>query len=506
MIIIIKIIDSIQVVREIHIRQCSFVKFSRGGQHLACATGTHLQLYNTFTGATTGTLRAHNNKIKSIIWLNCDARIVTIGSEGVIYTWDIFPVVKRPEQYSGTIPIAGGCGLVDGSKLYIATQDKLLREIDLNKTPLAIAAAMNPNAKVLNKTTTTGAGGGGGGTVINPGSTGSNDGLPKNIDIGHNVGCMIYDDIKKMLLIGTVTDEQPGAVLAVSVATHLGALPVEVNTIHSGYITAMCQSYDGSFLYTGDSNGVFCINEFEHSSSNLSKQQTREGMISFEFVEEVMLQKSDLDARKKLIEDLTLKVEELHQNNLHQLRLKDLDHYDHKKQIEEKFTQQINVEKIKFNELDSEKRAIENDFTVKVKKLESGNIDELRLIEFKYKTKQNQEENRYKQLQEESEEAHRRWNDENRTLVESHQKYLQELTLDYEEKLLSEQHLQKSILVEKDSLKVTFNVAQQDTEIDGDHEVAEMKIRYCTYLFDLIEYVYNIFIIYIYIICTDVKI
>jgi hypothetical protein len=50
--------------------------------------------------------------------------------------------------------------------------------------------------------------------------------------------------------------------------------------------------------------------------------------------------------------------------------------------------------------------------------------------------------------------AHKRWNEENRALVESHQKYLQELTVEYEEKLLAEQHKQKQLSREKESLKV----------------------------------------------------
>ena len=61
--------------------------------------------------------------------------------------------------------------------------------------------------------------------------------------------------------------------------------------------------------------------------------------------------------------------------------------------------------------------------------------DEIKQTEAKYKTKINAESNRQKQLMEETEETHKRWNDENRALVESHQRYLQELGDDYEEKL-----------------------------------------------------------------------
>jgi hypothetical protein len=40
--------------------------------------------------------------------------------------------------------------------------------------------------------------------------------------------------------------------------------------------------------------------------------------------------------------------------------------------------------------------------------------------------------------------------------VESHQKYLQELTVEYEEKLLNEQHKQKALSREKEGLKVSW--------------------------------------------------
>ena len=299
------------------------------------------------------------------------------------------------------------------------------------------------------------------------------------LEINHNVSCMLYDEVRKLLLIGTCTDDHPGAIITANVSNYLGALPAEVTAIHSGYITALCQSYDGSLLYSGDSNGCICITEFENSTITKAAAAVvaREGAVSFEFIEEVSLMRSDLQERRLLIEQLTLRVEDLHQSNLHQLRLKNLDHQDRKKEIEDKFSSQINIERNKYQELNAEKVCLEGDFARKVKKMEDDHIDELRLIEFKYKTKINQEEHRYKLLQEEIDEAHKRWNDENGSLVESHQKYLQELTVEYEEKLLTEQLAQKHLLVDKEGMKVGHNGLQQDTEVDGDHEVAELKIR-----------------------------
>jgi WD40 repeat protein len=76
------LLDEIHLWRELVARNCSEIKFSRGGQYLAAANGTNLQLYNTYTGAQVGTLRGHNNKIRSIVWLHCDSKIMTVGSEG----------------------------------------------------------------------------------------------------------------------------------------------------------------------------------------------------------------------------------------------------------------------------------------------------------------------------------------------------------------------------------------------------------------------------------------
>jgi hypothetical protein len=65
--------------------------------------------------------------------------------------------------------------------------------------------------------------------------------------------------------------------------------------------------------------------------------------------------------------------------------------------------------------------------------------------------------------------AHKRWNEENRALVESHQKYLQELTVEYEEKLLAEQHKQKQLSREKESLKVSTSFFSSNRHLSPCH-------------------------------------
>ncbi|KAJ1436600.1 quinon protein alcohol dehydrogenase-like superfamily [Ochromonadaceae sp. CCMP2298] len=190
------LLEEIHLVREITARQCSGVKFSRGGQLLAAMNGSNLQLYNAHTGVPCGTLRGHNNKIRSVVWMPCDSKIVTIGAEGMVYFWDLFPVsrryaifyivvfvitiilcycyllflyvificycydklliphppthissfpppsthtfptpypsTRRPEHYPGAVGITAGAGLTDGTKIFVATQDKMLKELEFS--------------------------------------------------------------------------------------------------------------------------------------------------------------------------------------------------------------------------------------------------------------------------------------------------------------------------------------------------------------------------------------
>lgn len=80
-------------------------------------------------------------------------------------------------------------------------------------------------------------------------------------------------------------------------------------------------------------------------------------------------------------------------------------------------------------------------------------------------------------------------------IINSHQAYLRELAEEYEEKLENEQQLQKSLQSEKESLAVTYEGQRDDTEIDGDIEIEDMKAKYEVYtLMSLI--LFNIIIIY----------
>jgi WD40 repeat protein len=308
----------------------------------------------------------------------------------MVYFWDLFPVNRRPEHFAGSIPINAGAGSSDGSRVFVATQDKLIKELDFSSHDTskltAKGSAMANAAAVM-----------GSSAVGLEGAVGVTHTVET---MGYHCSVMLYDEARRLLILGTSTEDVPGAIITTSAAGQLGQ-SLEVNALHSGVITAMCLSRDGNMIISGDSNGCICLSEFE--TAGFSKATAKEGLVSFEFVDEVLIHRADLEARKGQIHALTMKVEELNQNNDHQLRLKDIEHNDNKSEIEDRYNFMLEAERVKFEELDREKQSIEVAFAHKVKALEKQQADELKAIEFKYKTKQNAEENRHRILQEETE-------------------------------------------------------------------------------------------------------
>ncbi len=434
-------------------------------------------MLNPFTGAIAATLRGHNNKIKSIAWTCYDSKIVTMGSEGMVYRWDIFPVARLPEHYPGTQPFAAGCANKDSSRIYIATHDRQIKELPFVSGQISAEIMANGASSSAAPAVAVAASS----HLLHGGVDGANVvKVAKSVELEYHVGPMMVDDTRRMLLIASSDDNQPGAILCGLVSPHIPSA-FDVSILHSVGITAMCQSIDGAYVYTGDSSGCLIVSEHENASFSVDHSQSsklREGPAAFQFVEEVLIHKADLESRKDQIRNLSLRVSELTENNEHQLRLKDLDHGDKMKEIETKFTNQLKAERRKYSELDDEKRKVEREFQHRMQLTGERNQKELKEIEMKYKQKQASEALRHKTLMEETEDAHKRWNAENQALVESHQKYLHEITIEYEDKLSAEQRMQKKISSEKEVLQVEFSSNKNETEEFGDAEVAEMKIRY----------------------------
>ena len=444
------LLDGFSHCRDLNVRGVNLVRFSRGGQYIACCAGTVVQIYHTFTGVLYCSLRGHTNKIKSLIWGNLDCSLMTVGAEGSTFFWDLLPTPKKSAEKQHILLCPFSCGVTppDGSVGFLATSEKIIREVPFFKT-------VDPTTGLE-------------GQVRDP----------RDIEVGKVLANIIYDESRKMVIGGTCDDEQPGQLLCIQASPQLSAT-IDWSHVHDCPITVMCQSYDKTQIYSADINGVLVVSEFDGSTLGKSRN---EGVAAFEFNNEVSINSKTLSSKKKKIHDLTLKVEELTKNNEHQLRLKEMDFVDRSQDITKKFELQLTQEHAKFTAMSNDRNSAETQRSSKLTRLGQKQSTELQGIETKYKSKLHAEGTRYKNLLGEVENTHRRWNEENAALVNSHQAYLKELCYEYEEKLSYEHVEQKRILEEKQEIEAQAEGQREWVEDDGEMEVVEVKARFETRL------------------------
>ena len=218
-------------------------------------------------------LRGHANKVCNFVWQNLDSRLMSVGMDGAVYFWDIFPSQCRTEHYNGKIGtiFVGGIGFKDGSKAFVATPEKIVKEICFNRS---VDAALVETVVVTES---------------------------EDLDFGVAFGQILMDESRKLLLMCTSDLDLPGCILCVLASPQLESR-FDLITVHGGPITAICQSYDGMMVFTGDVNGCLCMSEFETEPGGAKTViKARDSGAAFEFEDEVLVHRADIEQKKAKI-------------------------------------------------------------------------------------------------------------------------------------------------------------------------------------------------------------
>ena len=115
-------------------------------------------------------------------------------------------------------------------------------------------------------------------------------------------------------------------------------------------------------------------------------------------------------------------MDELTLHNEYQLRLKDMNYNEKIKEVTEKFTQELEQDKNKFELLREEKNDMEMEFEERIKQMEEKHQHELQEIEANYQQKIMNEVERYQQLVHERDPQQERWEEQQSLLVSTHER------------------------------------------------------------------------------------
>ncbi|RHZ20981.1 hypothetical protein DYB37_001448 [Aphanomyces astaci] len=91
------LMDDIRPYREFGVKACREVRFSHGGQYFAVANNNTIQVYGTYSGELMAVLRGHTNQVNSLLWKADDRKLMSCGSDGSIFQWDLRSAIKVGE-------------------------------------------------------------------------------------------------------------------------------------------------------------------------------------------------------------------------------------------------------------------------------------------------------------------------------------------------------------------------------------------------------------------------
>jgi hypothetical protein len=455
------LMDDIRVVTEFPIKACRECQFSAGGQVFAAANGHSIQLYRTYTAEPIALLRGHNSKVQSLHFTQHDTRLVSAGKDGAVYQWNITEGsigdsknkdsgsassgMKREGEY-----VLKGCSYthaianIDGTLVYAVGSDSQIKEIEFQ-------------GNMTNATN------------------------PVSSDVGV-MGQLAMPRSGRLLFTGTSKVNRPSMIMAMKVPLTGDTPPLPCL---SGPVTRMCSAFDGSHIFVAGSDGCLIIYEVKEkdfagkSLGAMSRDDTTGRPI---YASEILVTRTDIEEQASAMREMQSKVDELHIHSEYQLRLKDMDANEKIKEVTEKFTQELEQDKNRYELLREEKNDMEMEFEEKIKHTEETHLHRLQQCEAEFQKQIMSEVERYQELVQEKDIQTQRWDQQQRDLIASHEQYTAEITEEYEHKLEEDRQARLHLAEERDELGRVYTETTKQLEEDIDTEIEELKKKYETKL------------------------
>nr|XP_016848705.1 PREDICTED: cilia- and flagella-associated protein 57 [Anolis carolinensis] len=420
------LIDDIRTFKDFTVRGCRECTFSTGGHLFAAVNGNVIHIYSSTTFENIINLKGHNGKVRSVVWSMDDYKLVSCGTEGAVYEWNLQTGKRESECVLKSCSYNGVAISPDSKVVFAVGSDHSIKEIC--------------DSSILREVPT--------------------------FDVVYT--CIVVAHSGRMVFTGTSTG---------TIRSMKYPLPVhkEYNEYqaHAGPVAKMSITADDQFLLTSAEDGCIIIwKVYDKEGRGLKRER------DVPYSDEVLITKTDMEEKTQVMVELKTRVEELKMENEYQLRLKDMNYNEKIKELTEKFVQEMESLKTKNQVLKTEKEKQEvqhqeqlADLIEKqareVQDLESGNNQKL-LLEYE----------KYQELQMKSQRMQEEYEKQLHEMEESKSQAMEELTEYYEAKLL-----EKTTLLEESQNDVRqqlreFEETKKQIEEDEDREIQDIKIKY----------------------------
>ncbi|XP_059358383.1 cilia- and flagella-associated protein 57 isoform X1 [Carassius carassius] len=420
------LIDDIRTFKEFTVRSCRECAFSHGGHLFAAVNGNVINIYSTTTFEDVLNMKGHNEKVRAIAFSADDSRLVSCGMDGAVYEWNTLTGTRESESVLKTCSYTGVTISSDAKTFFAVGTDCSLKEIQ--------------DCQILKEVRT--------GDVVCTTVAMSRSG--------------------RVLFIGTST----GTVRAIRYP-----LPIQSDWIeyqaHAGPVTKMVITFDDQFLITvSEDSCLFIWKIIDKEGQGLKREK------ELIYAEEILITKSDLEEKNKIMLDLNARVTELQEENKYQLSLRDIEYKEKINELTEKCIQQINTLNAEKEVLKAEKEKQQAAHVKALSEVLEKHDKEQQDMESSNNQKLMLEYEKYQELQLKLHKVQQEYEQQLHSVEESKTRALEEMMQSYEAKLEEKMMLVTQYQDECQQKVREFDEYIKQEEEDADMEIHEIRLKY----------------------------
>lgn len=428
------LMEDMRAFKEIAIKQCKECRFSNGGQYFAAANSNTIQVYKTYTCEVVCNLRGHQAKVRSLCWTADDSGLVSAGMDGAVYEYNVIQEGRRISDWvlKGT---NFSCVIVytdttnQTNTMYVVGSDKMLKQVEKGQ-------------------------------------------LTRYLESNVTLGQLALANSVKMLFVGVTEEHMPGPVRCYKFPLDSEVIEYQA---HAAPVSRIRTTFDDSFLFSCGEDGCLYIFDVRKKDKGVSKKD-KEGALPF--ADEILVTRAFLDDKQSALLDLERQVEELTNQIDFQLRHRDSYHKEKMAELQEKYGEEIEAERRKYEVLREEKAEMEMEYEENIKTLEESHSKQTQDLEQSFQQKMLVEVQRYQKLAQDLEHERREWHTQHDALHEQHDRVVEQMRMEHNKQQQINIEEKSRIIQEKEDAFARHGSTLQQLEQDADREIEELKEHY----------------------------
>ncbi|KAG0554261.1 hypothetical protein KC19_12G077500 [Ceratodon purpureus] len=421
------LLDDIKITKEFNVKSSSECAFSTGGQYFAATHANAIHIFETYTCANIGNLRAHSGKVRGLAWSFDDSHLLTAGIDGAIYEWELKSLKRVRENVVKGCMYSGVASVKDSQTFFGVGSDKKLKELDD-----AIIIKSYTSVVALTQV---------------------------KIPFGSS-----------LLFAGTDT----GSARAYKYPLSGDFYEVRACT---GSVTRLCISVDGLLLACAGEDGSIVMFDIRDKERSLMRG-SRKDKDALEWATEVFINRNDIDEIRQNCLDLENKVVQLATYCEYQLKAKELEFGERMKETTDIFQAEIDDYRLKIETMLQQRAEEELEHEQKGMEVEERHAQVLQDVEAQFHKKMMIEVGRYQALEQEKILSDAHWQDEITVANDANEKAMQDLIEAYEDKLDGEKAAYQQLKEDKEQAYRDFEEVRRQHEEDQDQELEDTKLSY----------------------------